>query len=286
MLVLGAAATFVVRDMISHVGRTSAKAAFVPAGARRQAILSVLCGGASATAGVQAACAYELESNRQGEYMSKATILNAAADWLLFELRPLVYPPQEIVSKSDCEAMGDNCPERAGLSVLAETLKNPPQGRGIVVLGKLDRDIYTPMKILAMSSVFDPDTGEDLRDIVQELELSGAKLESYARKGDLTATRKTFDKTMTNLNEYFKKVNAASGVPKGSEFYLSEVPLDDKTLEKDEYWQLRARKFLVKKKVDAVSKGNKTARFYAKSMFGDDAVSWDPRGDRAPEFWK
>lgn len=287
LVALAAAAAAVARDMAGQVGRRSAKAAFVPAGARRQAIMSVLCGGAVAEAGAQAACAYQLESNRQAEYMSKATTLNQAADFLLFELRPLVYPPQELVSKAVCEEMGDNCPERAGLSVISEMLRRPPAGSAVVVqLSRLDRDIYSPMKILATDAVLDPDTSDDLRDIVQSMEITGAKIESYARKGDLTATRKYYDQAVKEVNDYFKKVNDATGIPNESEYFLTLMPNDQKTIDENPFWQNRFKRWAVKRKVDAVSKGNKTARFYAKTMFGDDAVSWDPRGDRAPDFWK
>jgi len=232
--------------------------------------------------------AFELESNRLALYNSKAKQIQDAVDWYTFDVRPLLYPPVQLVENSDCEAMGDNCPEMAGLSVVSQMYQQQgtSRGGGAVVLSKLERDVYAPLKLLATSSVFDPDTSDDLGDIQLKLQKTQAQLGRAARKGELKVAREKFIEGRELFNDYFKKVNNETGLPKGSEFYLAPIPADTQVLEEDEYWTRRARKYFVKKKVDAVSKGNKTARFYAKSMFGEDAVSWDPRGDRAPDFWK
>lgn len=96
--------------------------------------------------------------------------------------------------------------------------------------------------------------------------------------------RSLYDKGREEMNAYFQKVNKATGLPYDNEFHLQPMPAEQETLDGDRYWVRRAEKWLVKKKVDATSKGSKTARFYAKSMFGEDAISWDPRGDRAWEY--
>jgi len=221
-------------------------------------------------------------------YNNKAKQLQEAADWYLFELRPLVYPPVQLVSKEACERMGDSCPERAGLSVVSTMYQTngASRGGGGVVLSKLEREFFAPMKILAISTVFDPDTSDDLAEVAAKFERSSAKLGNAATKGDLTLTREKYDEGRDLLNGYFQRVNAEMGLPPKSEFYLVPMPTDASVLENDKYWQRRQERWLVKKKVDAVSKGSKTARFYAKTLFGDDAESWSAGGDRAPEFWK
>jgi len=268
------------RQAAGEVQGASAEAS--PATDRRQLVLGALFGGVVSCS--PAARAYELEENRQAAYLNKAQQLNAAADWYLFELRPLVFPSQEIIKRSDCEKMGDACPERAGLTVISDMYKRPPTVRGGPNLSKPERDLITPLKTLATSAVFDPDMEDDLQGIVSDFELSSAKIESAARRGDLTEVRKLFDAGRGQLNKYFTQVNGATGISPKSEAFLTPLPADSDTLENDKYWQRRNTKYLVKKKVDAVSKGSKTARFYAKSIFGDDAVSWDPRGDRVDEF--
>lgn len=260
---------------------------------RRRAALGTLMGAAlgflaAVGAGVRSASAFENEENRIALYNSKAKQLNDAVDWYVFELRPLIFPPAALVELSDCEVMGDQCPERAGLSVVS-TLYQPvgqTRGGGGVVLSKLDRDVFSPMKLLATSSVFDPDTEDELTADCLSMEKSQALLGRAARKGDLAQVKAKYYEGQKLFNSYFQKVNNATGLPENTEFYLKPIPDDPQTLESDYYWVRRQQKWLVKKKVDTVSKGNKTARFYAKSMFGDDAVSWDPRGDRAAEFYK
>merc|ERR550532_169337 len=232
--------------------------------------------------------AFENEENRIAFYNSRAKQLNEAVDWYLFEVRPLLYPPAELVERSDCEVMGDNCPEMAGLSVVSEMYQTvgSTRGGGGVVLSKLDRDVYAPMKSLALSSVFDPDTSEDLQSDTLQFEKSQALLGRAAKGGKLQQARDRFKDGEGLLNSYIQRVNAATSLPGNSEFFVTPIPADPAALENNFYWQRRQQKYSVKKKVDAVSKGSKTARFYAKSIFGNDAVSWDPRGDRAPEFYK
>lgn len=239
-----------------------------------------------AGAGVGAARAYELESNRVATYQGKARQLNEAVDWYLFEVRPLIYPAQELMEMSSCEEFGDRCAERAGLSVIYDMYQGQGavRGGGQIVVSKLERDLFTPMKLLAMSSVFDPDTEDDLQGDVQKMEIAQNMLARAAKKGDLVKVKQLYGDGQNTFNSYFKKVNAQTSLPEKSEYYLMPIP-SVQEVETDKYWVRRKEKYMVKKKVDAVSKGNKTARFYAKSLFGDDAVSWDPRGDRADEFF-
>jgi len=233
-----------------------------------------------------AARAYELESNRVAMYNSKARQLNDAVDWYVFEVRPLIFPAQELIEMSDCEQFGDNCAERAGLNVVYQmyATQGATRGGGQVVVSKLERDLFTPMKLLALSSVFDPDTEDDLSADVQKMETTQNKLARAAKKGELLQVKQLYSEGENIFNSYFQKVNAQTSLPEKTENYLQPIP-SVQELETDKYWVRRKQKYLVKKKVDAVSKGNKTARFYAKSMFGDDAVSWDTRGDRADDFY-
>lgn len=234
-------------------------------------------------AGAGESSAFLSEEGRNAAYVAKARQLNEAADWYLFEVRPLVYSPP-IVSKAVCEDLGDNCPERAGLSVISEMYRRPPQIRSAVTLSKPERDVIAPMRILATSAVFDPDTCDELKAVEESFEQTSAKFESAARRGNLEQTRNLYDKGREELNAYFSKVNGQTGLPQENEFFLRLLPASEDVLDNDQYWVRRKEKWLVKKKVDAMSKGSKTARFYAKSIFGDDAVSWDPRGDRAADY--
>lgn len=263
--------------------RNSRPRAAAAAAARRQMLLATMLGGA-ASAGPGASRAYELEANRQATYVEKAKQLNEAADWYLFEIRPLVYPPAGVLEVSDCEAQGDSCPAKAGLNKVVEFYKRPPQSRAVPSFSKPQRDMVIPMKTLATSSVFDPDTSDDLEALSGEFERTTAKFESAARKGELPEVQRLYDKGITELNAFFKKVNAETGLTVDNASYLTVMPLDGNVIENETYWQRRFDKYIVKKKVDATAKGNKTARFYAKTIFGKDAVSWDPRGDRALEF--
>jgi len=245
---------------------------------------------------VKPAAAFESEELRLNEYIRQASLLNQATDWFLFELRPLVYPPgadpdvclapAETPKTNEDVWLGDKCPERNGLLAVKELYKKPIQPRGSTVLSKQDRLIYIPLKLLGTSTIFDPDTEDDLRDLAFDLEQTSEKIPKAAAKLDFGETRMYYDRCVNQLNKFYAKVNAEIGAPKGSDFYLELLPADSRTLEEDNYWIRRRQKWIVKKKVDAVAKGNKTARFYAKSMFGEDAVSWDVRGDRAGDFYR
>lgn len=264
---------------------------------RRAAAVSGLLGialGTVATLGMgpDSAHAWEVESNRISYYNDKAQTLNEAADWYLFELRPLVYPSKAVLEVSDCDAQGDSCPEMAGLTVVSELFKTVGQtrGGGGVVLSKLERDFFTPMKLLGTASVFDPDTEEELQANELKFQTVSAKIARDARKGNLEGVRKNYNEGHRILNDYFLKVNAATELPARSPNYITLMPADainkfSDTLDNEKYWQRRKDKYIVKKKVDAVSKASKTARFYAKSIFGDDAQSWDQRGDRMEEIY-
>jgi len=283
-----AAVAVVARDLMAGLllggsGGSGGAQAFVPAG-RREALLSATLGLAGSTLGAERSQAYGTEANRQAGYIDKAIKLNAAVDWLLFELKPLVYPTEMLVTKQQCEAMGQNCPDVYNMREVYNLYARPPGGGALPSLSKPERDIFAPLNLLATSALLDPDSSDELNDLALQFETQQTKLGAYAREGDVVSTRKLYDASTNVMNTYFRKVNGAMGVPQESEYYLREIPAyNDKVLD-TEYWQGRQRKYIVKKKVDAVSKGSKTARFYAKSIFGDDAVSWDPRGDRGVDF--
>jgi len=236
--------------------------------------------------------AWAVESNRIAYYNDKAQALNEAADWYLFELRPLVYPSQAVLEVSDCDAQGDSCPEMANLNVVSTLFKTVGQtrGGGGVVLSKLDRDFFAPMKLLGTASVFDPDTEDDLKADELKFQQVSAKIGRDARKGDLQGVRNNYNEGHKILNHYFQAVNTATELPARSPNYITLMPVDatnkfSDTLDSVKYWQRRKDKYIVKKRVDSISKASKTARFYAKSIFGDDAVSWDQRGDRMEEIY-
>jgi len=255
----------------------------------------VLVSAAGCAVPVDPAAAFESEELRLNEYIRQARQLNEATDWFLFELRPLVYPPginpevclvpAEVPRRNEDVWLGDKCPERNGLLGIKDLYRKPPQPRGTIVLSLQDRLLYVPLKNMGTSAIFDPDTEDDLRDIAFDFEQTSERIPRAAAKLDFVETRRYYDRCVNQLNKVYAKVNAEIGAPKGSDFYLQLLPGDSRTLEEENYWIRRRQKWLVKKKVDAVAKANKTARFYAKSMFGEDAVSWDVRGDRAADFY-
>lgn len=244
---------------------------------------------------MEPAAAFESEELRLNEYIRQARQLNEATDWFLFELRPLVYPPganpavcdvpMEVPKTNEAVWLGDKCPERNGLLAVKDLYRKPPQPRASIVLSLQERKIYLPLKLMGTSTIFDPDTEDDLREVAFDFEQTSEKIPRAAAKLDFGETRRYYDRCVNLLNKVYAKVNKEIGAPKGSEFYLELLPNDSITLEEENYWIRRRQKWIVKKKVDAVAKGNKTARFYAKSMFGEDAVSWDVRGDRAADFY-
>lgn len=255
-------------------------------------LLGIALGTVSALGNEDSAHAWEVESNRISYYNDKAQALNEAADWYLFELRPLVYPPQSVLEVSNCDEQGDSCPEMANLNVVSNLFKTVGQtrGGGGVVLSKLDRDFFAPMKLLGTASVFDPDTEDELKANELKFEQISARIGRDARKGDLEGVRKNFNEGHKVLNGYFQLVNAATELPPRSPNYITLMPVDatnkfSETLDNEKYWQRRKDKYIVKKRVDSISKASKTARFYAKSIFGEDAVSWDQRGDRMEEIY-
>jgi len=219
-----------------------------------------------------------LESNRIGKYDLKAVEINNAIDWYLFDLQPLIFPGDDVLAVSNCERDGMGCPEIAGLSTVTEWFMSNAK-----TLSKVERDVIAPMKILATSAVFDPDLSDDLDSDLVALDRSMMELGSASRKLDLVEAREKFKLGKIKFNAYIKKVNDATGLTQKDPTFISPMPIDKSNLETEYYWQRRKQKYVVKQKVDAVSKGNKSARFYAKAIFGDDAVSWDPRGDRASE---
>ncbi|CAK0851675.1 unnamed protein product [Prorocentrum cordatum] len=182
--------------------------------------------------------------------------------------------PAETPKTNEDVWLGDKCPERNGLLAVKELYKKPIQPRGSTVLSKQDRLIYIPLKLLGTSTIFDPDTEDDLRDLAFDLEQTSEKIPKAAAKLDFGETRTLRRRRGPAAPRVAEPaVNAEIGAPKGSDFYLELLPADSRTLEEDNYWIRRRQKWIVKKKVDAVAKGNKTARFYAKSMFGEETLS-------------
>eukprot|EP00933_Yihiella_yeosuensis_P025891 TRINITY_DN20083_c0_g1_i2.p1 TRINITY_DN20083_c0_g1~~TRINITY_DN20083_c0_g1_i2.p1 ORF type:complete len:361 (+),score=73.36 TRINITY_DN20083_c0_g1_i2:97-1179(+) len=249
---------------------------------RREALFgAALCmttGAAASTAGPQQCRAYELESNRLAEFRKRAREMNSAADWYLFDVAPLVYPDKDLISRGDCDggAIG-TCPELANCETVLRmytTVGGQP--------GKLERDVFYPMKDLALSPITDPDTAEDLQEIFQKFQISQVKVSRAAENFQVADLRAAWNEGKDLFNQYFTKVNNAMGIEPSQANYMAPLP-DLQALATERYWIRRGEKYAVKKKVDAVSKANKTARFYAKSIFGEDAVSWDSRGDRADE---
>lgn len=252
---------------------------------RRSAFFAAGLAGVGGVAG-PAAAEYATEERRKGVYDNKAKQLNEAVDWILFELRPLVFPSSRVLEQDACEEENpDGCLEASVLGNAGDLFRPVGASRtGAVVLSKPERDVYFPLKTLAFSAVLDPDTSDDLSEIYDKIELSAEKFGIEARRRNLGTSRNYFAEFTGLMNTYFDKVNQATGLPKEAPTYLTPIPANQEVIDSDPYWVKRQRKWLVKKKVDRTSIQSKTARFYAKSIFGEDAESWDPRGDRASEY--
>lgn len=274
---VGAAAALVqkARPLVSNSGTGTG---------RREALLAASIG--AGAAGSQPAFAYTSERTRDIQYNSTAQKVREMVDWYLFDVRPLVYPDPDLVARGNCEEQGEACPQLAALNSLYELYRPAQQLRSTANLSIPERVIFTPLKLLAVSNLWDPDSCDDLRTDSGRIEQTQIALGRAAMKGDPVQAQKMYIQGCMEFNAYFQKVNNLTGLPSDSEYYLTPLPLDQDVLTNDKYWARRAEKYFVKKKVDAVSKGSKTARFYAKSIFGDDAVSWDVRGDRAEDFTK
>jgi len=258
---------------------------------RRQALLactSLTLGTASQPEAASAQAQYQLE-NREAYFREKARVLNFAADWYLFDVKPLVHPTENLVSAEMCKEMGQACPEVKNLASLREMYKaNVASNAGAgAVVSKFEREVLYPMKDVSLSNAVDPDTSDDLQQIFQKFEVNQYQLGKAAREDKLSAAREKFDEGRRLMNTFFTKINESVGLKPSDEFYFTPIPVDNKVPETDKYWMRRAERWDVKKKVDTLSKSNKTARFYAKSIFGDiaDGLSWDVRGDRAADFY-
>ncbi|CAE7242062.1 unnamed protein product [Symbiodinium natans] len=207
----------------------------------------------------------------------------------MFDVKPLVHPTENLVSEEMCKEMGAACPDVKSLASLREMYKgNVSQNAGAgASITTFERNILYPMKDVSLSNAVDPDTSEDLQKIFQKFELNQFQLGKAAREENITSARQKFDEGRLLMNEFFTKVDESVGLKPGDEIYFAPMPVDNKATETDKYWKRRGQRWEVKKKVDTLSKSNKTARFYAKSIFGDDAegLSWDVRGDRAENFY-
>merc|ERR1719293_586652 len=92
------------------------------------------------------------------------------------------------------------------------------------VLALQDRLLYVPLKLMGTSTIFDPDTEDDLRDIAFDFEQTSEKIPRAAAKLDFGETRRYYDRCVNSLNKFYAKVNKEIGAPKGSEFYLELLP--------------------------------------------------------------
>jgi len=252
---------------------------------RRDAILA---SGTSLIAPQAAFAQYQME-DRLAYFREKARVLNFAADWYMFDVKPLVHPTENLVSEEMCKEMGAACPDARSLANLREMYKgnvsqNAGAGASVTVF---ERNVLYPMKDVSLSNAVDPDTSEELQQIFQKFEINQYQLGKAAREENITAARQKFDEGRLLMNQFFTKVDESVGLKAGDEIYFAPMPVDNKATETDKYWKRRGQKWEVKKKVDTLSKSNKTARFYAKSIFGEDAegLSWDVRGDRAENFY-
>lgn len=258
---------------------------------RREAILacSLPLSGLAAPEAAKAQAQYQLD-NRTAYLREKARILNFAADWYLFDVKPLVHPTENLVSAEVCKEMGQTCPDVKSLAALREMYKaNVASNAGAgAVVSKFERDVLYPMKDVSLSNAVDPDTSEELQEIFQKFEVNQFQLGKAAREENLTLARKKFDEGRVLMNNFFSKIDASVGLNPSDEIYFAPIPVDNKATDTDKYWIRRGQRWDVKKKVDMLSKSNKTARFYAKSIFGDiaEGLSWDLRGDRAADFYE
>mmetsp|Transcript_52735 Transcript_52735/g.123340 ORF Transcript_52735/g.123340 Transcript_52735/m.123340 type:complete len:293 (-) Transcript_52735:233-1111(-) len=251
---------------------------------RRQALLVGATGVAGAAAAAPAS-AFKDEDNRIAFFRNKVTQLNQAVDWYLFDVRPMIFPSNP-VPVGICDDLGFNCPDRMLIQEATQNFVPNSEGRAMrVSLSPVERYVHNPMKMIATGSIFDPDTEEELQQDADKVVMNNMKLAKAAMDGDVELVRKSYVASLDSMNNFFQKVNRYTEVPEGSEGYLTPIPSNDKfqaVLASDRYWQRRQEKYVVKKKVDGTSKASKTVRFYAKSIYGDDAVSWDPRGDSGP----
>jgi len=232
--------------------------------------------------GSRPAKAFIDEENRIAFFRSKVTQLNQAVDWYLFEVRPLIYP-RNSVPKNICEELGFNCPDVQLMQEASTNFIPVSEGRAMSVsLSAVERSFNIPMKLISTGSIFDPDTEDELQQESERFVMDSVRLAKAAKQGNVDEARDLYANTITDINAFFQKVNALTEVPPGSEGYLQPLPTNEQfytVLDNDRYWQRRKEKYIVKKKVDGTSKASKTVRFYAKSIYGEDAVSWDPRGD-------
>mmetsp|Transcript_25151 Transcript_25151/g.46100 ORF Transcript_25151/g.46100 Transcript_25151/m.46100 type:complete len:295 (-) Transcript_25151:277-1161(-) len=250
---------------------------------RRQALLAGAMG--TTLAAEAPAYAFKEEDNRVAFFRNKVTQLNQAVDWYLFDVRPMIFPNNPVPTNI-CDDLGFNCPDRMLIQEATVNFVPNSEGRAMrVALSPVERSLHNPMKMIATGSIFDPDTEEELQQDADKVVMTNMKLAKAAMDGNVELVRENYAASLANLNTFFQKVNRYTEVPEGSEGYLTPIPANDKflsVLASDRYWQRRQEKYVVKKKVDGTSKASKTVRFYAKSIYGDDAVSWDPRGDSGP----
>jgi len=227
------------------------------------------------------------ESNKIAYLTAKAKTLNNGVSMYLFDVLPTIFPSTEQgeIPEEKCKELGVNCPTVASMTILKDMYQLGRGGQGgAVSVVPVERELIYPMKDISLAPIVDPDTGEELREIFQKFEISQGQLARAAAKKDLPAAREAFNAGRLRINEFFEKVNTSLNIPPNTDLFFVPMPTDLQVIEDTKYWQRRKEKWEVKKKVDAVSKANKTARFYAKSIFGKDAESWDSRGDRAKEF--
>ncbi|CAE7655303.1 unnamed protein product [Symbiodinium sp. CCMP2592] len=178
---------------------------------RRDAILA---SGTSLIAPQAAFAQYQME-DRLAYFREKARVLNFAADWYMFDVKPLVHPTENLVSEEMCKEMGAACPDARSLASLREMYKgnvsqNAGAGASITVF---ERNILYPMKDVSLSNAVDPDTSEELQQIFQKFEINQYQLGKAAREDNITTARQKFDEGRLLMNQFFTKASTDVGIP-------------------------------------------------------------------------
>ncbi|CAE7396489.1 unnamed protein product [Symbiodinium pilosum] len=165
----------------------------------------------------QAAWAQYQMEDRLAYFREKARVLNFAADWYLFDVKPLVHPTENIVSEEMCKEMGAACPDVKSLQNLREMYKgNVSQNAGAgASISSFERNILYPMKDVSLSNAVDPDTSEELQQIFQKFEVNQYQLGKAAREENIATARQKFDEGRLLMNQFFTKVDESVGLKFG-----------------------------------------------------------------------
>eukprot|EP00913_Durusdinium_trenchii_P029870 g27989.t1 len=191
---------------------------------RREAILAcTLTGAIYKPKAAVAQAQYQLD-NREAYLREKARILNFAADWYLFDVKPLVHPMEEL-------EMGQTCPDVKSLAALREMYKanNATNAGAGAVVSTFERNVLNAV---------DPDTSEELQEIFQKFELNQFQLGKAAREEKLDVARQKFDEGRLLMNNFFSKIDKSVGLKPSDEIYFAPMPVDNKASQKSpQIWQ-------------------------------------------------